>query len=56
MFSKEEKRVTLKSDSYDEIFEDEHDQIRIFENFVYLLHLLQLNLIKYQKETKYLYL
>jgi hypothetical protein len=41
---------------YDDIFEDELDQIRIFEDFVYLLHLLQLNLIKYQKETKFLYL
>jgi hypothetical protein len=41
---------------YDDIFEDELDQIRIFEDFVYLLHLLQLNLIKYQKETNFLYL
>ncbi|MFX1469195.1 MAG: hypothetical protein ACFFB8_11070 [Promethearchaeota archaeon] len=42
--------------SYDEIFEDEVDQIKIFENFVFLLHLLQLNKIKYQKETNFLYL
>ncbi len=42
--------------SYDEIFEVEHDQIKIFENFVYLLHLLQLGKIKYQKETNFLYL
>ncbi|MFX1302396.1 MAG: hypothetical protein ACFFBV_08350 [Promethearchaeota archaeon] len=42
--------------SYDEIFEDEYDQIKIFENFVYLLHLLQLGKIKYQKETNFLYL
>ncbi|MFX0105553.1 MAG: hypothetical protein ACFE75_08685 [Candidatus Hodarchaeota archaeon] len=41
--------------SYDEIFEDEHDQIKVFENFVYLLHLLQLGKIKYQKETNFLY-
>jgi len=42
--------------SYDEIFEYEHDQLKIYEKFVYLLHLLQINKIKYQKETKYLYL
>lgn len=41
---------------YEEIFEDEPDQIKIFENFVYLLHLLQLGKIKYQKETNFLYL
>jgi len=42
--------------SYEEIFENELDQIKIFENFVYLLHLLQLGKIKYQKETNFLYL
>ncbi|MFX1463397.1 MAG: hypothetical protein ACFFBF_10190 [Promethearchaeota archaeon] len=42
--------------SYDEIFDDEFDQIKLFENFVFLLHLLQLNKIKYQKETNFLYL
>ena len=42
--------------SYEEIFEDESDQQKIFENFVYLLHLLQLGKIKYQKETNFLYL
>jgi len=41
---------------YDEIYEDEHDQLRVFENFVFLLHLLQLGKIKYQKETNFLYL
>ena len=41
---------------YDEIFEDEQDQIKIYENFVYLLHLLQLGKIKYQKDTNFLYL
>jgi len=41
---------------YDEIFEDEHDQLKIFENFVFLLHLLQIGKIKYQKETNFLYL
>ncbi|TKJ18071.1 MAG: hypothetical protein CEE43_18845 [Promethearchaeota archaeon Loki_b32] len=42
--------------SYEEIFENERDQIKIFENFVYLLHLLQLNKIKYEKNTNMLYL
>ncbi|MFX0044022.1 MAG: hypothetical protein ACFE8L_14000 [Candidatus Hodarchaeota archaeon] len=42
--------------AYDEIFEDEDDQIKIYEHFVYLLHLLQLGKIKYQKDTKFLYL
>jgi hypothetical protein len=42
--------------SYDEIFENGYDQIEIFENFVYLLHLLQLGKIKYQKETNFLYI
>ncbi|TET55675.1 MAG: hypothetical protein E3J52_12920 [Promethearchaeota archaeon] len=42
--------------SYEEIFEDELDQMKIFENFVYILHLLQLGKIKYQKETNFLYL
>ncbi|MFW9873648.1 MAG: hypothetical protein ACFFG0_11125 [Candidatus Thorarchaeota archaeon] len=41
---------------FDEIFEDEHNQIRIYENFVYLLHLLQLNKIKYEKNTNTLYI
>ncbi|MFX0178810.1 MAG: hypothetical protein ACFE78_01395 [Candidatus Hodarchaeota archaeon] len=41
---------------FEDIFEDDKDQIQIFENFVYLLHLLQLGKIKYQKETKTLYL
>ncbi|MFX0080550.1 MAG: hypothetical protein ACFE94_02255 [Candidatus Hodarchaeota archaeon] len=42
--------------SFDEIFEDDQNQIRIYENFVYLLHLLQLGKIKYQKETNFLYI
>jgi len=42
--------------SYDEIFADESDQMKIFENFVYLLHLLQSGKIKYQKETNFLYI
>ncbi|GAH11406.1 unnamed protein product [marine sediment metagenome] len=42
--------------SFDEIFEDDQNQIRIYENFVYLLHLLQLRKIKYQKETNFLYI
>jgi len=42
--------------TYEEIFENELDQMKIFENFVYLLHLLQLNKIKYEKNTNMLYL
>jgi len=41
---------------YEEIFGDELDQMKIFENFVYILHLLQLGKIQYQKETNFLYL
>jgi len=42
--------------SFDDIFEDEHDQIIIYEKFVYILHLLQLGKIKYQKESNFLYM
>ena len=41
--------------SFEEIFGDEQDQAKIYEIFVYLLHLLQLGKIKYQKETNTLY-
>ena len=41
--------------SFDEVFEDDSDQIKIFEKFVYLLHLLQIGKVKYQKETNTLY-
>ena len=40
---------------FEEIFGDEQDQVKIYEIFVYLLHLLQLGKIKYQKETNTLY-
>lgn len=52
-FSTVKKKLPCK---YEDIFEDDENQIEIFENFVYLLHLLQLGKIKYQKETKSLYL
>ncbi|MFX0008419.1 MAG: hypothetical protein ACFFA7_03920 [Promethearchaeota archaeon] len=42
--------------SYDELFIDYVKQLEIYENFVFLLHLLQLGKIKYQKETNFLYL
>ncbi|MHA2034878.1 MAG: hypothetical protein ACW98X_00505 [Promethearchaeota archaeon] len=42
--------------SFDEIFENEQDQVEIYEKFVYILHLLQLGKIKYQKETNFLYI
>ncbi|MHA2007511.1 MAG: hypothetical protein ACXABO_07100 [Promethearchaeota archaeon] len=41
---------------YEKVFEEEHDQLKIYENFVYLLHLLQVGKIKYQKETNFLYI
>ncbi|MFX1324251.1 MAG: hypothetical protein ACFE8N_04795 [Promethearchaeota archaeon] len=41
---------------FDEIFEDEQDQIEIYEKFVYILHLLQIGKVKYQKETNFLYI
>lgn len=41
---------------FEDVFENEKDQLKIYEQFVYLLHLLQLGKIKYQKETKTLYL
>ena len=40
----------------DELFDDEADQLAVYENFIYLLHLLQLGQIKYQKETKTFYI
>ena len=42
--------------SYDEIFIEEKSQVKLFKNFVYLLHLLQLGKVQYQKETGFLYL
>ncbi|MCK4284618.1 MAG: hypothetical protein KAX18_00370 [Candidatus Lokiarchaeota archaeon] len=42
--------------SFDDVFENEQDQIKIYENFVYLLHLLQMGKINYQKETNFLYI
>ena len=40
---------------FEEAFEENIDQLKIYEQFVYLLHLLQLGKIKYQKETNTLY-
>jgi hypothetical protein len=42
--------------SLDELFDNEKDQLVIYENFIYLLHLLQLGKIKYQKDTKTFYI
>lgn len=42
--------------SLDEIFDTETNQLEIYEHFIYLLHLLQLGQIKYQKETNTLYI
>ncbi len=40
---------------FEEVFDNELDQIEVYEQFVYLLHLLQLGKIKYQKDTNTLY-
>jgi hypothetical protein len=41
---------------FDDVFDNELDQIEVYEQFVYLLHLLQLGKIKYQKDTNTLYM
>ncbi len=41
---------------FGDIFENEKDQMLLYEHFIFLLHLLQLGKIKYQKETKTLYI
>ncbi|MBY8987317.1 MAG: hypothetical protein KGD61_02595 [Candidatus Lokiarchaeota archaeon] len=40
---------------FEDVFDNEIDQLKIYEQFVYLLHLLQLGKIMYQKETNTLY-
>ncbi len=50
-----EKVANLLPCKFNAIFENERDQIQIYEKFIYLLHLLQLGRIKYQKETHTLY-
>ena len=42
--------------SFNDIFAKEKIQEKIYEKFVYLLHLLQLGKIKYENETKTLYI
>lgn len=42
--------------SFNDIFAKEKVQEKIYENFVYLLHLLQLGKIKYENETKTIYI
>jgi len=41
---------------FEDVFDNELDQIEIYEQFVYLLHLLQLGKVKYQKDTNTLYI
>ena len=41
---------------FEDVFDNELDQIEIYEQFIYLLHLLQLGKVKYQKDTNTLYL
>ncbi len=42
--------------SFNDIFAKEKIQEKIYEKFVYLLHLLQQGKIKYENETKTLYI
>ena len=42
--------------TFDEVFEDDSNQIKIFEKFVYLLHLMQIGKLKYEKNTHTLYI
>ncbi|TFF88413.1 MAG: hypothetical protein EU550_01350 [Promethearchaeota archaeon] len=42
--------------SFDEVFYGLENQVEIYEKFIYILHLLQLGKIKYQKDTHTLYL
>jgi len=42
--------------NFEDVFEDDEKQELIYENFIYLLHLLQAGKIKYQKETNTLYI
>jgi hypothetical protein len=40
---------------FEELFAYESSQIKIYENFVYILHLIQLGIIKYNKEENLVY-
>jgi len=42
--------------SFDEVFDGLENQVEIYEKFIYILHLLQLGKIKYQKDTHTLYI
>lgn len=42
--------------SFDFLFEEIQNQDRIYEHFVYILHLLQMGKVKYQKQTNTLYI
>ncbi len=52
-YEKIKKKLPCK---FNEVFEDMENQIQIYENFIYLLHLLQLKKIKYQPDTDTLYI
>jgi len=40
---------------FEELFASENDQIKIYENFVFVLHLIQLGILKYDKEENIVY-
>jgi len=42
--------------SFDSLFEEEVDDIKLCKSFVYILHLLQSGMLNYQKETNFLFL
>jgi chromatin segregation and condensation protein Rec8/ScpA/Scc1 (kleisin family) len=62
-----EKKFTEKMDIYlnkiypllpckfQDLFDNENDQIKIYEKFVYILHLLQLGILKFNKESSLVY-
>jgi chromatin segregation and condensation protein Rec8/ScpA/Scc1 (kleisin family) len=52
-YEKIKKKLPCK---FNEVFEDMDNQIQIYNNFIYLLHLIQLKKIKYQSETDTLYI
>jgi chromatin segregation and condensation protein Rec8/ScpA/Scc1 (kleisin family) len=51
-YKKIKKKLPCK---FDELFDEIQDQLEVYEYFVYILHLLQIGLLKYQKITTIIY-
>ncbi len=51
-YKKIKKKLPCK---FDELFDGIQDQVEVYEYFVYILHLLQIGLFKYQKATTIIY-